>query len=301
MKHVFPNHSNVLHLWANQSQGDARCKNVFFNGKSCYSYGYHYELGRIVEYNNQKLFLINDSGYSKTTEKHIWSAWHACENSLRLKTNDFNILNSLLRQQDKLLIELFGHFSKRKTYWRKVYETKSQWSIGYQIAEFNNLCEKLGHKDLCLIVDDDFKKLYAAHCKLVKKRETELKSPEAIAKQAIERQKREDREKLKIIDKINQWRNGGPSCKEIENLNRPILRVKNDNVETSRHASVPLSHALRLLRLIETDKVQSGERIGHFTYSSINNGIIHIGCHSIELSEAQKVLNPYKTKLEVVS
>jgi hypothetical protein len=42
--------------------------NVFFEHSRIYSYGYHYLLGRFL---NDNLLIINDTGYSATTSKHI--------------------------------------------------------------------------------------------------------------------------------------------------------------------------------------------------------------------------------------
>lgn len=44
---------------------------IFFEGDTIYSYGYHYPLARIIRNDNQTIVLLNDSGYSNTTAKHI--------------------------------------------------------------------------------------------------------------------------------------------------------------------------------------------------------------------------------------
>jgi hypothetical protein len=80
------------------------------------------------------------------------------------------------------------------------------------------------------------------------------------------------------------------------------LRVKDNKVETSRGADVPLSHALRLLDLIERGQAKKGERIGVFNFNSVSDinkepVIVEIGCHKILLSEAQAVLAPYRMRL----
>lgn len=43
------NNSMVAHLWANEKKESARGSNFFFEGRSIYSYGYHFEVGRIKE------------------------------------------------------------------------------------------------------------------------------------------------------------------------------------------------------------------------------------------------------------
>ena len=80
------NNSMVAHLWANEKQKSARGSNFFFEGASIYSFGRHFEAGRIV-YNKrgEKAYLINTSryslgggGYSKVTPtKHMPKVWGA--------------------------------------------------------------------------------------------------------------------------------------------------------------------------------------------------------------------------------
>lgn len=65
------NNSMVAHLWAHEQKESASGSNFFFEGTSIYSYGHHFEVGRIVK-NKQgkKAYLINEDYYSVTTGKH---------------------------------------------------------------------------------------------------------------------------------------------------------------------------------------------------------------------------------------
>lgn len=65
------NNSMVAHLWAHEQEEPASGSNFFFEGTSIYSYGYHFEVGRIVK-NKQgkKAYPINEDYYSATTSKH---------------------------------------------------------------------------------------------------------------------------------------------------------------------------------------------------------------------------------------
>lgn len=65
------NNSMVAHLWAHEQEESASGSNFFFVGTSIYSYGHHFEVGRIVK-NKQgkKAYLINEDYYSATTSKH---------------------------------------------------------------------------------------------------------------------------------------------------------------------------------------------------------------------------------------
>lgn len=43
------NNSTVAHLWAHEQEESASGSNFFFVGTSIYSYGHHFEVGRIVK------------------------------------------------------------------------------------------------------------------------------------------------------------------------------------------------------------------------------------------------------------
>jgi len=316
IKRVFSSAGQVIHLWANQSQSEARCKNVFFNEKTIYSYGYHYVLGRIVEFNGSQLFLINDSGYSVTTNKHISWAWSAVSNRPRLKVDGLSrhdytssdlkalVRAALLRQQDGLINSLFNHFNGR-SFWRvetekEFYEGK--YSDGGRIREFNELCKTLGFEALALDINDSYLELRFEHERemIAKKAADDARknTPEYLAEKEREREKREARAIAKAAEDVSKWRSGGPLVESVRALRPMILRVRGAVVETSDGASVPLSHALLLLKKIENGTAKAGDRIGHFSLTSVYGSDdirVRIGCHDIALSEAKAVLSNQKT------
>ncbi len=59
----------VAHLWANQSQDEARESGyrMYFEGKIIYSYGSHFPIARIVDGNT---ILFTSREYSSTTSNH---------------------------------------------------------------------------------------------------------------------------------------------------------------------------------------------------------------------------------------
>jgi hypothetical protein len=69
MRKVFTKSSDVIDLFVNKEQSEARCRNVFFNdNKRIFSYGTHCELARFMDDNT---LLINNTSYSRTTNKHV--------------------------------------------------------------------------------------------------------------------------------------------------------------------------------------------------------------------------------------
>lgn len=54
------NNLMVAHLWAHEQEESASGSNFFFEGTSIYSYGHHFEVGRIVK--NKQGKKVQDVG-----------------------------------------------------------------------------------------------------------------------------------------------------------------------------------------------------------------------------------------------
>lgn len=98
------------------------------------------------------------------------------------------------------------------------------------------------------------------------------------AREAIARE--EEKEALLL------WRSGG-------NLSRHFtataLRIKEDHVETSRGAKVPITRARELAKMIQEEKDIRGFEIDGFTVISFN-GVLKIGCHEIPKEEIEAII-----------
>lgn len=290
IKRVFGSGNQVLHLWANQSQSDARSRNVFFEGTRCYSYGRHYLLGQLVQFRGATVAVINATGYSATTAKHISWAWSAVENMPRVKVEgSMDIMAGLLKTQGELVEKLMGQFSRR-TFWsgeRKVL-TNDSWLMT-EIADFNRTVRACRLEHLAIDVTEDFSALVDEHAKQALARAAALNSPEAVAARAAKAQKRAE-------GAVKAWRAGGSLTDQVRNLRPHLLRVYGDVVQTSGGASVPLVAAQALLKRVQSGKAEAGEAIGNFKVSDVNvqgnEGLVRIGCHTIALSEAVAVLQP---------
>lgn len=292
IKRVFSTADQVLHIWANQSQDSARCSNVFFEGNKVYSYGYHYELGRIVTHKGKKVALINDKGYSVTTSGHISSAIHAASHLIVVCSPELDVIKGMKHERQDL-VDAFAQLLRRKKYWSSETGFKSLY-ISEQIDSFNSKCKALKLSKLQFKPTKTQINAVNEHIKARIKREVELKALRTNPEYQSELQAKRE---AKFAREIPNWRAGGKLTNQVRNLNPQIIRVKGDTVETSRGANVPLSHALRLLRIVDAGEAKQGERIGHFTLSSVAADTVRIGCHTISIAEARAVLAPYSMTL----
>lgn len=89
------NNSMVAHLWANESQESANGSNFYFEGESIYSYGRHFEVGRIVRNKRgEKAYLINDTYYSSTTSRHQYYVREAIPTGSKVFSVGYNMSNT---------------------------------------------------------------------------------------------------------------------------------------------------------------------------------------------------------------
>lgn len=298
IKRVFPNHSEVIHRWANQTQTDARCKNVFFEGTSIYSYGSHYELGRLIQFNGKTVAVINDTGYSNTTNKHIHAAWNAVQHMPRVKTKgDFAtgcVRRGLVAEQNKLMDHMFSHFSRVSfRSWEKSWGVRGEYGdIGGYAKEVKNFNEKtieFGFPELALDLNETFVEIFNE--KLVQGVERakvrDADKNEKLRIQEVERQ-------TKALEDVAAWRSGETKY-SVTSLSPQILRIKGDQVESSRGASVTLKQAKAFLAAVESGKIKKGAKVGDYEFDGMTKTTVRIGCHMIEKSELRAVIGSLPT------
>ncbi len=303
IKRVFTNAGEVLHRWANQTQEDARCSNVFFEGVSAYSYGSHYELGRIIQHNNRTVALINDAGYSNTTRKHIYYAKTATSHLITVCVNDdFTtgcVRRGLVREQDGLLTRIFGHFSRVVfTSWMGRWGARGEYSVGGyadEVSEFNEKCRVLGYPELALDVNSTFIDIYNEKLEDGQNK-TLIRDANKSARQAQLRAEREAQAQIRYASEAKDreaWHHqSGPFVGSLLSISPVLLRVKDGMVETSGRASCTVPEAQGLLRAAKAGALVEGTPVGQYRFSRYDEDgtVLIVGCHYIEVAELERVV-----------
>lgn len=124
------NNSMVAHLWANEKKESARGSNLFFEGRSIYSYGYHFEVGRIVRNKcGEKAYLLNDKYYSSSTCKHQRCVRSAIPTGSKVFSVGYNMSDdgsmAFITSQLELIKEVIEKYKKVRTElsYRDIWET----------------------------------------------------------------------------------------------------------------------------------------------------------------------------------
>ena len=284
MKKVFSNTSEVVHVFAQQTQSEGRNQSgsIYFRDNRIYSYGSHYLLGEFI---NKDTIIINDYGYSVTTSKHI--------NELRNATRQYNVfftslidiknLESVIEANLKCLaksrkgeiyIDIINKLEKGLTKWVK-------------FCKENKIKKEHFYKYNYVVNKSDYK------YKKIVKIANSLLTPETIEKikakgkkEAI-KQKAKDKKELKTkLDKFNTYEIDRFKIGEFDYLR---LSQNGEFVETSQNIRIEKSDAKKLYFSIKNNFNIIGNKIGYYTINKIDNKALTVGCHKICIKSVQKV------------
>lgn len=327
MKRVFSNSSEVCHIWAQQNQSEGRSSNCYFEGATIYSYGRHYPLGVILENKRgEKCAVINAAGYSVTTSKHIGEARYAVNHYQRFSVRQTELMRKIvdanwrgldvkalssavsgyaIERAQSLASQLSSEDAKRRKAvtlekWRGEAASDIQSAIDVLTWAGGKIDAK-ARKSVEAVAGD----LGQLQAKAAKLREAEKRK-----RDKAEKQRQKEREAI-IAVALPAWL-AGESTVQIKNgdavhnhdtrsalayASQVYMRLNGDDIETSRGARFPLSHGLKALPLIRAI-VAKGEtwqrngktiHLGNYQIDSIGGGVIVAGCHTIPISEVERL------------
>ena len=308
MSRTVYDNSMVAHVWANQSQESARSHNGNFHFAGSIIYSYQTPIARLwVTVDGRRVALVDSASYSMTTSsKHMPAIWRALARTVPA----FMVPHPASeRHPDNLAYlaaryaELRASLHRRRDLWRPAAESLQELANGaIQYAEAFGLAVP------AFDVDGDAATITAAHAArqarnadpaYQAKREREKERREA---RKIEREREATAQRHRLQEESrSRWLAGeyvGYAYQLASAGGGALLRVRSDNVETSRGANVPLSHAVKAFRFIKLCRERGQEwrrnghsiHVGHFTVDHIEaNGNFRAGCHFIEWSEVERI------------
>lgn len=297
MKTVFRNTQEVCHIFAAQAQQEGRANSVFFHRDTIYSYGYHFPMAKILNWNT---ILITDRSYSVTTAKHLRelrSAVNHYENRIYCNNPTGTIFENVkaigydLRECFLTLNNPRKKAVTKDTARMEIARIIENTNKLFQVfdTDINKLQKEFKKQNRTIAFKEDAKILeffdlweVAQSLDLEKLAELNAKRTKKLA--SIEKRKQKELEK-ENAEKIANWLNG--KNEYIRNVSKVYLRVMpSDNtiLETSHSAYVSLREAKILFDRIQSSKDIAGLKIGEYTVIGIN-GVLTIGCHKIERDE----------------
>ena len=166
--------------------------------------------------------------------------------------------------------------------------TNKPWILGNLRAlvdEANRFAQFFALRSRLSLPDDTA--AMVAECKAIEQREQTRK------------QREQAKQRKEAIERAQQWVRGEIDYLPPSHVYTPIrLRIKGDELQTSRGARVPLTHATKAFRLIKRlhDDGQSYQRnghtihLGHFALDAVDHqGNVTAGCHQVEWAEIERI------------
>ena len=284
MKTKYSSNSELIHVWAHDSSPEIMKQ---ANSVTCHNdilYSYSTAIGQIV---NNDTVIYNTASYSNTTSKHqslMRSATSHYSNRIYLDINKYGLNHLIFSQNSFNELILNPNMAKASEYLVKASRSKKYKDHFNMeaISIFDNLRRYaiLFNLECSLPNVDDLT-------------ESAIKADKEA--KALEKIRRAERIKERA-EALENWRKGLDVRNHFEIT---ALRIKDDVIETSRGAKIPLEHAVKFWGLIKawhekgTSYVKSNHSIhlGNYAVNRFENDILTVGCHQIPYSEIQNIAN----------
>lgn len=270
MKTVFSNAQDCVHAFAQRQQPQGRSGNVFFYSDKIYSYGYHYLLAEFID---DKTILINDSGYSSTTSKHISYVTGGTRQYKQFFTTRCEI--GLVYSQ---VLSLQGKLANAR---------KPENYINGILSLWDSLNEYVKHIKSKNIPKDTRYKAIKAIVKHLNVDSVQYQQKLADAKKKDEAAKKR-KEAKQIKESLTKFYNYEVNSFRIGDTDYLRLSQDGSTVETSQYVKVSTDEAITLYKAICNGVDIKGHRISNYIVNSIN-GRLKIGCHNIDMDSVHKV------------
>ena len=318
------NNSMVAHLWANEMKEFANGSNFYFEDESIYSYGSHFEVGRIVRNKRgEKAYLINDIYRSYSTSKHqccvrdaiptgskVFSVGYNMSNTgnMAFVTSGLESIKDAIEKYKKARTELpyqnvWGAFKNLMGYieffdmgtpQRLLKKSANEW-----LGANHQVLEVLGTVNVVVdeVCGEGTWAKYTIRCQ----RWAEGYEKREVV--ALERARKEEEVRNKTLEeRIQMWKSGEISqlsyyCWFENDQPNVWLRIKNGKIETSKGIKVELTEAERLWRLIKV--FHNGGQFQHdlaldvtghrWAFNRYENDMLTAGCHRIAYNEMESI------------
>jgi len=281
------NNSDVAHFWANQTQESLSNANgsFYFKDNIIYSYGLHFPIARHMD----DIILFTNDSYRNTTAKQMNLTRRAISHKKVFTVSD------VLACNEKQHTDNFNDYQKRFVELIKsaVMARSNKTSLLESAKNLANEANEYAQFFKLDIIPINTKKLDMDSIK------------ESLKQVKIERAKQAKIRAKKLLaentDNTKTWRNGGNFHSSMHSLPCMLrINTKNETIETSHGANIPISFAPKLWRYIKqciknNTVFNDSFRVGHYSLNHINkNGDIKVGCHNIKYKELLTVAKQLK-------
>ncbi len=274
MKTVF-NNSEVCHVWAAQKQDQGKSGNIFFAGKSIYSYGSHFEMARFI---TPEVVFITTRSYSVTTSGHLSRVRRAVSHLITFTVPSFT-------DHAANLAYLIAEATKRIDEAKKA---RSTWKIENILKHFSTdaITQYAFLFGLTLpelpAIPADLRQSLTDKANVYR-----VKEHAANEKRQAEFQARRDIRAREEVAELEAWKRG--ESNGWHSFSATALRVNGSVVETTHGARVPLEAARQFYAALRAGIDLSGQSVGMYTVTCVTDETAVIGCHKIPMAEIKRI------------
>ena len=263
----------TAHLFALQQQQEAYTptRNLYYNGKSIYSYGSHFCIAKFID---SKTLLFTERTYSNTTAKHISVVSYATSHIDKIYCFNPN-----------------ANHAENFTYWLNVAEqladklkraNKPEIYIN-QLQHIENKATKYANY-FSIAIPETLQSVLKVTTKSEILAYMENKA-ELIAAEKLAKEKQLKKEHVTNLKKWRKFETG----RLYQRDGFDYLRKNNDQFETSQGVKIPIEIGKRFYNNLASAKI--GDKFLDFTINEINKNYIGIGCHKITFKEINNIIN----------
>ena len=292
----------IPHLWAHRTQDEARNRqgNLYFTGDTIYSYGSHFPIARHVANGaGERAVLFTTASYSVTTSSHCSAVRSAIPSGIPV----FHVPNVCAGRYTGSELTAADHAGNLADYTERTEKHvvtsararssyAKEWNHGHALSlrdEAFAYCVFFGLPvpNIPEVPDLDSEALTA-----IRKREAKR-----AAEMAEQTRRENEREAIRHSENMAKWR-AGEYHGGFPYGFPTMLRIIGDEVQTSRGARFPVSHAKRALAFVrnvrETGQayVRNGHTIhlGPYALDRIEpDGTVKAGCHVVSWEEIERI------------
>lgn len=273
-------HQSVTHAWAHQTGKNRKGFNMFYDGPTIYSYGYHFPIARLVTLaDGREVVLFTNRKYSVSTSKHVTYTRRAVNHMVVFSVTDPSVDPSR-KDVEEMLEKATLEAAKSKR--ARVYKA----SHLQQALSYTNEAQALIEAFSIPGFENYNWDLEAIQAQLDEAAANRMAQEAEARRLKAERERKQYRED--IWPSVKRWLRGEVASRQAR-TSRPLPRISSDIVETTWGATVPLAIAIKLYhkalecRRTHVEYVPPRRiHVGDFALTRIkSNGDLVVGCHDI--------------------
>jgi hypothetical protein len=300
------NNSQLVHSYAHQMQTGAKGSNLFYEGRTLYSYGHHFPICHIsIGKTGEEILFWNNASYSNTTSKHQSIASRATRHITRIdipagnldkiiyssEDSEFLGLSNVWRNESQRLIKEIGTtgkaYAKRLNAYHELRQIETnilKFIRDFLGANFAKPPKNFGFFTVIREVANDYftGTQYAADTAAREKRQEAAQQASHTRQQA--RYSGYRNHSVSTPEEIAEWIAGTRSS--VRTGENDLLRIRINSVdtfiETSQGVIMTIGQAREIYQCLASQQLKAGDKVlTGYTVGKVN-GTVQIGCHTFD-------------------